>query len=276
MGPTQHLGVALPAPRHAGALLCRCVAQKLGSRDGPEPARRRPPGRRHPLARSGFIEYDRVIFFSDAVFAIAITLLAVNLRVANTGQVGSAHELNKAIPSILGFAISFAVIAFFWIGHHSMFRYITAVDWPLIALNLVFLGTIAFLPYPTDLLSASSLPAAVIFYAACCALAGLAQASLWVYATRSPVPTRGGDPPEPPANLTDESAGSVRTFYLLRILRVPAVFLLSVPVAAVEPRTAPYIWLLIWISGAMLNRFWRHPSSPEQVDRQPNDTPHSG
>lgn len=196
-----------------------------------------------------------MIFFSDAVFAIAITLLAVNLRVPDTGHVGSAHELSKAIPGIFGFAVSFAVIAFFWIGHHSIFRYITAVDWPLIALNLVLLGTVAFLPYPTDLLSASSAqPAAVIFYAACCALAGLAQAAVWVYATRSP------------AGLTDASADSVRTFYLLRILRVPVVFMLSVPVALVAPKDAPYIWLLIWISGAVLNRFWRLPSPPEQAD----------
>lgn len=207
------------------------------------------------LARSGFIEYDRVIFFSDAVFAIAITLLAVNLRVPDAGSVGSAHELSKAIPGIFGFAISFAVIAFFWIGHHAMFRYITAVDGPLIALNLVLLGTVAFLPYPTDLLSASSAQsAAVIFYAACGALAGLAQAAVWVYATRST------------AALTDASADSVRTFYLTRVLRVPAVFLLSVPVAVVAPKAAPYMWLLIWISGAVLNRFWRLPSPPERVD----------
>jgi hypothetical protein len=45
--------------------------------------------------------------FSDPVFAIAITLLAVNLHVAKTGNVGSAHELHEAIPAIFGFAISF-------------------------------------------------------------------------------------------------------------------------------------------------------------------------
>lgn len=230
------------------------MAQQVDSRDGPEPARRRPAGR-HPLARSGFLEYDRIVFFSDAVFAIAITLLAVNLRVPDTGHIGSAHELGKAIPGIFGFAISFAVIAFFWVGHHATFRYITAIDRPLIALNLVLLGTIAFLPYPTEVLSASSAqPAAVVFYAACCALAGLAQAAVWVYATRSP------------AKLTDPSAESLRTLYLLRILRIPAVFLLSIPVAVVAPKMAPYIWLLIWVSGAVLNRFWRLPAVDEHVD----------
>lgn len=202
------------------------------------------------------MEYDRIIFFSDAVFAIAITLLAVTLRVPNTGHAGKAgFELSNALPGIFGFAISFAVIAFFWIGHHATFRYITAIDRPLIALNLVLLGTVAFLPYPTEVLNASKAPpAAVIFYAACCALAGLAQAAVWVYATRSP------------AKLTDPSAEPLRTLYLLRILRIPAVFLLSIPVAVVEPNIAPYLWLLIWVSGAVLNRFWRLPAPPEEVN----------
>lgn len=205
--------------------------------------------------RSGLIEYDRIIFFSDAVFAIAITLLAVNLRVPNTGAFHAAHELHKAIPGIFSFVVSFAVIAFFWIGHHGIFRYITAFDRPLIALNLVFLGTIAFLPFPTDLLSASSAQsAAVIFYAACCTLAGLGEAAIWLYATRAP------------AGLTDPSAESVRTFYLLRILRVPAVFVASIPVAVVAPQDAPYMWLLIWISGVALNHFWKPPIPREPVD----------
>lgn len=125
------------------------MAQQLDSRDAPEPARRRPPGR-HPLARSGFIDYDRIIFFSDAVFAIAITLLAVNLRVPSTGNIGSGHELSKAIPGIFGFAISFVVIAFFWIGHHATFKYITAVDRPLIWISGAVLNRFWRLPAPDE------------------------------------------------------------------------------------------------------------------------------
>jgi len=85
------------------------VAEHPGLRHRPEPTERRLPTL-HPVVRAGFIEYDRVIFFSDAVFAIAITLLAVNLHVPRAGNVGSAHELHEAIPSISGFAISFLVV----------------------------------------------------------------------------------------------------------------------------------------------------------------------
>ena len=131
-------------------------------------------GRRalNPLSVAGNLEYDRVLFFSDAVFAIAITLLVVDIRVPDiAGVVNAYSQLNDARYKILGFAISFLVIGLFWMGHHRLFRYITALDRPLIFLNLLFLGTIAFLPYPTALLFASSTSqvAATVFYAACVA-----------------------------------------------------------------------------------------------------------
>src|SRR5262245_29583651 len=110
----------------------------------PEPRLLRGLGRKvvYPLARSGSLEYERVLFFTDAVFAIAITLLVVDLRVPAEGVfVDSGHVLREDLSSIIGFAISFAVIGVFWVGHHSIFRYITAFDRRLILLNLLFLGT---------------------------------------------------------------------------------------------------------------------------------------
>jgi uncharacterized membrane protein len=104
----------------------------------------------YPLARSGNLEYDRVLFCTDAGFAIAITLLVVDLRVPAEGVlVDFGPVLREDISSIIGFAISFGVIGIFWVGHHSIFRYINAFDRRLILLNLFFLGIIAFLPFPT-------------------------------------------------------------------------------------------------------------------------------
>src|SRR5215468_9602582 len=148
-------------------------------------------GRRalNPLSVAGNLEYDRVLFFSDAVFAIAITLLVVDIRVPDltSGVVDASRALHDARYKILGFVISFLVIGLFWMGHHRLFRYITALDRPLIFLNLLFLGTIAFLPYPTALLfvSSTSQVAATVFYAACVAGAGLAELAVWVYAIRA-------------------------------------------------------------------------------------------
>ena len=233
------------------------------SEKAPDRKRHRPEGHRgarlYPAARSGFIEFDRVLFFSDAVFAIAMTLLAVELHVpATAAKITTAHEIYRARDSLIGFGISFAVIALFWLGHHGIFRYITAFDRPLILLNLLFLGTIAFLPYPTALLSAQSLGHgdAVIFYAICAGAAGLGEAAIWLYATR-----RG-------SGLTDSSVDGVRLQYTLRIIRVPIVFAISIPVALVAPRVAPYIWILIFLSGLAINRFRPRPEAPEQIGEE--------
>jgi uncharacterized membrane protein len=212
-----------------------------------DPGERHRPGGRHgggwyPLARSGFIEYDRILFFSDAVMAIAVTLLAVDLRVPMRA-IHTSDLLNKDINSLFGFGISFAVIGLFWLGHHGIFRYITAFDRPLVALNLLFLGTIAFLPYPTDVLSRpSSDTGAVIFYAICAGAAGLAEAAVWMYATR-----RG-------SGLADPSVSQVRLQTTLRIARIPAVFLASIPIALVAPVVAQYFWIMILITGIAINR----------------------
>lgn len=244
-------------PDHAERPADRSPLHERGEPDGGTgsgPAGDPPPGGRHlpggrqdrglyPVARSGFIEYDRILFFSDAVMAIAVTLLAVDLRVP-MHAIGTADLLSNDINSLVGFAISFAVIGLFWLGHHGIFRYIIAFDRPLIGLNLLFLGTIAFLPYPTEVLSRpSSDSGAVIFYAACAAAAGLAEGAVWLYATR------------PGSGLADQSVARVRLQTTLRIARIPAVFLASIPVALVAPSAAQYIWILILITGIAINRF---------------------
>ena len=207
-------------------------------------------GRRalNPLSIAGNLEYDRVLFFSDAVFAIAITLLVVDIRVPDiTGLVNASKALHDARYKILGFVISFLVIGLFWMGHHRLFRYITALDRPLIFLNLLFLGTIAFLPYPTALLfvSSTSQVAATVFYAACVAGAGLAELAVWVYAIR----VKGLVPASiPPA---------FRRYELAQLLPTPVVFGLSIPVAFVAPGVAPFTWILLVPIGRVLPRIMR-------------------
>jgi uncharacterized membrane protein len=202
-----------------------------------------PSERRRVLARAEEIEYDRVLFFSDAIFAIAITLLIVDLRVPDVAHLQSGRQLRHALPQIGGFALSFAAIGLFWTAHHALFRYIKGLDRPLVLLNLLFLGTIAFLPYPTALLSAAGdqVPA-TIFYAVSIAAAGLAEAAVWLYAIHIRELALPGVPP------------ALRRWVLLRILRTPVVFLLSIPVAITQPSLAKYLWLLVFVAGIVLRR----------------------
>jgi uncharacterized membrane protein len=222
------------------------------------------------LARSGRLEYDRILFFSDAIFAIAITLLIVDLpvqveRASGSGQhassIPSGTQLRDAIPGIEGFGISFAVIGLFWLGHHGLFRFVKAFDRPLMLLNLLFLGLIAFLPFPTALLSSvsSNEKPAVVFYAVCAGSAGLVETLLWFYASRPSVGLTRGIGPE------------TSRLFLLRTARVPAVFAVSIGIAQFSARWATYSWLLIMVTGMALNRFYGHHEPDVDDDPDPAD-----
>lgn len=102
--------------------------------------------------------FDRLVNFSDAVVAIAITLLILPL-------VDTATELNdKTVSELLAdnwvkllvFVISFAVIGRFWLAHHRMYENIVGYDKPLLWANLFWLLTIVFLPFPTELIAAGA------------------------------------------------------------------------------------------------------------------------
>jgi uncharacterized membrane protein len=91
-----------------------------------------PSDRWHPLARAEEIEFERVLFFSDAIFAIAITLLVVDLHVPDVPGLQSGKLLRESVPQIGGFVLSFAVIGLFWIAHHGLFRHIKGLNRQLI------------------------------------------------------------------------------------------------------------------------------------------------
>lgn len=95
----------------------------------------------------------RLVFFSDAVFAIVLTLLVLELR---PPELASADGLVAALGGMtrhfVAFFASFAVISIFWAGHMAMFRPIKAFDWPVTWLNLLFLFTIALMPFASAIL----------------------------------------------------------------------------------------------------------------------------
>lgn len=100
---------------------------------------------------------ERLIFFSDAVFAIAITLLIIEIKVPHLdhGVSDAAHlnALGALIPNFIGFFISFAVIGAFWAGHHRAFSLARHYAPGLILPNLMLLCAIAFMPFATAYMS---------------------------------------------------------------------------------------------------------------------------
>ncbi len=99
---------------------------------------------------------DRIVNFSDAVFAIVITLLVLDVRVPQIHPALVSQELPGRIldlsPKFLSYVISFLVIAIYWQAHHRVFRPIRSYDRMLLWLNFLLLMAISFLPFPTSLL----------------------------------------------------------------------------------------------------------------------------
>jgi predicted transposase YbfD/YdcC len=112
---------------------------------------------------------ERVAFFSDAVFAIAITLLVIEITVPEGDLTGAqlTHELGRLGPKFFSFGLSFWVIGRFWIGHHLTFQYLRRWDLPMLWINLFWLACIVILPFPTAVLGNHiALPGAARLYAA--------------------------------------------------------------------------------------------------------------
>lgn len=129
---------------------------------------------------------SRMLFFSDAVFAIVLTLMVLELRppAAETDA-----ELVEAIigltPKFVAFFASFALVSVFWAGHMAITRKISAFDWPSAWLNLVFLFTIAVMPFVSGLLGERGV-FGVAWQAYCIVLiaASLAQTAFLLALTR--------------------------------------------------------------------------------------------
>ncbi|TYT62528.1 TMEM175 family protein [Natrialba swarupiae] len=198
---------------------------------------------------------DRMEALSDGLFAIVLTLLVLQFDVPDV----SAAELPGAIADqetlLISYLLSFLVVGLYWIIHHNLFRYIVGHDRVLLWLNLLFLLSISFLPYPTELLGLYGTQFAWTLYAANFVLVGLLLTATWSYAAR--------------AGFTDDSIDS-RTERLVAVrgLISPAVFVLSIAVATVSLTTAFFVPILIAPLQRLWVRYYRRatPSEDERAD----------
>jgi len=126
----------------------------------------------------------RLEAFSDGVFAIAITLLILEIRVPDHSTVPLAQSLLQIWPSYAGYAVSFLTILIMWINHHRIFRYIVRTDDWLLAANGLLLLLISFVPFPTKVLAEHLLDAeartAAIFYSGTFVVTALIYNLLWL------------------------------------------------------------------------------------------------
>jgi uncharacterized membrane protein len=182
------------------------------------------------------IEFARIVAFSDGVFSIAITLLVLQLELPGTlshaevwGAVWDQRE------KFLAYGISFAVIARFWLVHHSFFSEVKAFDTRLIGLNMLYLAWIVLIPFSSQVLGeyGGSLAAVIIYSANLAAVVLIGQWMAWD-ARR--------------AGLAEVDAQAEREGWV-RACFIATVFLGSIVVALFDASIAPWIWLLLFFEG---------------------------
>ena len=127
---------------------------------------------------------SRLEAFADGVFAIAATLLILNVTVAEGRPLGG--ELLKIWPSYLAYAISFVTIGIIWMNHHLVMHQVERVDRLFLVLNVLFLMVVAFIPFPTRLLSlyitTADAQVAALAYGITGTLVAVGFNALWRYA----------------------------------------------------------------------------------------------
>ncbi|MEY2169252.1 MULTISPECIES: TMEM175 family protein [unclassified Rhodanobacter] len=188
----------------------------------------------------GTQQLERLKAFSDAVFAIAITLLVIEVHVPRLDTLDDTAylaALAHLIPSFMGFMLSFLTIGALWIAHHRLFGVLDGYEPRLMWPNMLLLMVIAFMPFATALMSSNPLARVPeMFYSATLLAAGLLQLLLFQLALR-PGRVRAGVPPEE-VNALRWRALTLPTAATAALLAAPHMpgnnnfFLLTIPLLA--------------------------------------------
>ena len=191
--------------------------------------------------------FDRLVNFSDAVVAIAITLLVLPLtEVAGHAEGESVPTLlRENQPTIMAFLVSFVLVANYWLVHHRMFEYIDDYDGVLAWLNMLWLLLIILLPFSTELMSNGFLGVAALIYSGNLALLSLVLGILGWHVTRHPELQA---PDFQPARM--RLAKSVLYFVVFLAIGIAAQFMGS---------NAAWLFLLLFPMNLVLDRLgWDH------------------
>ena len=177
-------------------------------------------------------QLERLILFSDAVFAIAITLLVIEIKIPDNHENVSdkllLRSLGHLVPKFMGFLISFMLIGVYWTVHHRMFGFVTGYTRKLLLLNLVFLFFIALMPFSTGFygeyagpeLYQQQLKVPLTFYVLNFCCVGFTNFFMWMYITNPKNKVA-----EPPVEILTARLAKLRSFL------VPFIFLLMLPIA---------------------------------------------
>ena len=201
----------------------------------------------HNQLRKEF-QLERLILFSDAVFAIAITLLVIEIKIPEIHEEDLSdkklmHSLAELIPKFIGFLVSFFIIGQYWAMHHRMFGYVVNFNPKILRMNLVFLFGIALMPFSTGFYSEYAGRAVLvpsIFYTCNIILLGWLSFSMWRYLGKSN------------GTLTENLRPDLVRYSAYRAVTVPVIFIIMTLLYSWKPIVASFIPALIPVANRVL------------------------
>jgi uncharacterized membrane protein len=166
-------------------------------------------------------QIERLILFSDAVFAIAITLLSIDLKVPELSKKLITDELLvnsllNLIPKFVAFLLSYFIIGLFWMIHHRTFAFVINYNRKLLILNLVFLLSVVLMPFSTSFYSEyvdHLLKTPVIVYVFNICFLGISNIFVWRYVSNEK------------NHLSEGLHPVLARYYMIRSVTMPAIFL---------------------------------------------------
>ncbi|RYF87039.1 MAG: DUF1211 domain-containing protein [Chitinophagaceae bacterium] len=202
-------------------------------------------------------QLERMILFSDAVFAIAITLLAIEIRVPEVAkELVSDHVLKdkmlELVPKFIGFIVSFFVIAIYWVVHHRTFGFVVNYNQRLLWLNLFFLLAVVLMPFSSGFYSEyviRQVKLPVIVYVCNIVFLGTMSLVIWNYIAN------------PKRQLSEGITPEMTRYFRFRAVVPPFAFLLTAIVYLyIKPGVAVWVPLLIPILLRIVKMIYLKPA----------------
>jgi uncharacterized membrane protein len=206
------------------------------------------------------LSLDHLLLFSDAIFAFAITLLAIDIRVV-AGSTTLDNDIYNLLPRFISFILTFWIVANYWINYHRLFRLIKDHDRILIYLTFLFLMFIVLLPFPNDLIGKYPFTTtSTIIYAAFLVLTSTSMLLLWTYVSHHHRLISPDVRPQFIHNLT------------IRLALPLILFLISIPLAILAPLYAIITWISFFPIGFYFERRFMHNQDPFPTVDKPTTT----
>lgn len=197
------------------------------------------------------IKLEHVISFSDAVFAFAITLMALSIDIPDLPTHLTQSELLDKLyglyPQFESYIISFAVIAIFWVSYHQVFNHIKGSHITMVYLNLLFLLLITLLSLSTSLvINYGTYQIPYVIYCFIVIMTSSLLATIWWHATKN-------------KSLIDKN---LHPFFikgiLVNLMSIPIVFTISIIISFINLDIAQYFWLFIAPLNIAIKRRYKH------------------